>query len=189
MNAGTVAAISSGAVALATIGAGLVTHRGTLRHSRTLTDLESVRGVLDDAAVALHELEFAFDEVLNGLTSLGVTFFEDEQAIEVYDNLALSCKEAHRHRERLGIRLGRVHEAVVAFGAASEAAGAPYSILWRLRREGGPAANERSRRFFEKSFADGREQIDGQREIFDAKREQFIDAAQKLAGAKLSTQD
>ena len=186
MDAGSIAAISSGTVALATIGAGLVTHRRTLRHARTIADLESVRGVMDEVAVALHNQEYALNEVRFGLTQHGLSFFDDEQRTKAYDDLGRAGKELDRLKERLRIRLGRGHEVVAAFEAADAAVLETYQTMLGVRREGTDASDEdrvqlRRERFIE----EGRERIRAQREVFDAKRDQFIDAAQRVAGADL----
>jgi len=63
MGAGEISAIASGTVAIAAIGAGEIRHRSSLRHARELADDESVHGVLDEAAVALHQVEYALNEI------------------------------------------------------------------------------------------------------------------------------
>jgi hypothetical protein len=186
VDAGSIAAISSGAVALAAIGAGELRNRRTLHHSRMIADLESVRDVLDEGAVALHDTEYALNEVRFGLTQHGLSFFDDEQRTKAYDDLGRAGKELDRLKERLRIRLGRGHEVVAAFEAADAAVLETYRTMWGVRREGTDASDEDRVQLRRERFIEERqERVRAQREVFDAKRDQFIDAAQRVAGADL----
>jgi hypothetical protein len=186
MDAVAVAAISSGAVALATIGAGELRHSRSLREARRLSDLENVRTVLDEAAATLHETEYALDDAQAGLQQWGLGFFEDEQREKPYRALRRTGKALDRLLERLKIRFGHEHEVVKTFEAANEAALQIYRALGVIRREDPPAPGDRLAREEVRAFLKiQREKIAAARQEFDRKRMEFIEAAVRVAGAEL----
>jgi hypothetical protein len=186
MDVGSIAAISSGAVAVAAIVAGELRHRRSLGQARELADLDSVRGVLDEAAAALHEAEYALDDVRTTLMAYGLGFFEDEEREKPYRALRRDGKNLDRLLERMRIRLGRGHEAVAAFNAANVAVLEAFRVLKLVKLEGRPTrGDEAAERSVASFLVEQREKLDSERNGFDARRIEFIDAAQRAAGAKL----
>ena len=182
----TIAVISSGTVAVLTIVAADLRDRRSLKHARTLTDLDSVRGVLDEAASSLHETGYALRDVRVGLADYGGAFFEDDDRVKYYEDLGSAGKELDHLLERLKIRFGPAHEVVTTFAAANVAVLESYRTLWGLRRESKPReGDERAQREWHDRVAEQRDRVTAQRELFEAKWEQFIDAAQAVAGADL----
>jgi hypothetical protein len=93
-------------VALATIGAEIWRQRRGFRHERTIVDLEATRALLDDAAMALHDGDYARHDVEGRHGGPG---------------LVEACKAIDRLSERLAVRLGPDHDAVKHYRAANAA--------------------------------------------------------------------
>jgi hypothetical protein len=182
MDAATISTLASGTVAVAAISAGILQHRSSLRFD----EKESVRVVLDEAAVALHETEYALNNVRFTLTQYGRAFFETEERSKPYRDLDVAGKQLDRLLERLKIRLGRDHDAVESFSAAGEAALEIYRAiqLIKLEPEAMPGDENTERRIAE-FVKEQRDRTIAEREKFDSKRGEFIDAAQQTAGADL----
>lgn len=114
-----------------------------------------------------------------------MAFFKTEQGTEVYKTLGDHGKDADALYERLSVRLGRQHSAVMEFKAANEA----VLTIWRaaslLRDEpegdGHPSAAHQIAALNDEKRA----AIEAARETFDASRERFVAAAQRAAGARL----
>ena len=172
-------------VALGAVGAGLWQHRGTLKSQRRLVDLDNVRGVLDDAAVALHRAAYVLDEARTQVTQHTPDFFKSERGTEVFADLDKRGKDQDALLERLRVRFGRSHAVVTAFERADEAFLDIYRAAGLVRLEpesdGSPAANEAIHSFHDKT----RSRLDKQRVLFDQARNDFIDGASETAGADL----
>lgn len=181
MNSASIAAISSAAVALATIGASLLRQRSTHRQARQLADLQSVRVILDEAAAALHEVEYVLNDLRSSLARLGYAFARSDHASDVDARLVNCGRTLDRLLERLRIRLGPEHAAVVAFAAADE------SVL-EIHRALGPMRDLRERPQGwrgNRGAEEQRDRIAAERESFDAMRSEFIVTAQSAAGVHL----
>lgn len=182
MDSASIAAISSAAVALATIGASLLRQRSTLRQARQLADLQSVRVILDEAAAALHEVEYVLNDFRSSLARLGYAFAQADEGSDVDTRLINCGRTLDRLLERLKIRLGPNHAAVLAFAAADE------SVL-EIHRALGPMRAHRERpqssRRDEGRLDEQRDRVAAERDRFDAMRSEFIITAQSAAGVHL----
>jgi aspartate aminotransferase-like enzyme len=186
MDAGGVAAISSSAVAIVAIIANEVRHRRSLQHARELADLESVRGVMDDAAAALHDATYAIDGVRAGVLQHGLGLFEDEGREKPFRAVRRAGERLDQLLERLKIRLGREHEAVKAFETADAAALEIFRSAELIKLEDRPTPGDDTAAHHVADFlAEQRKRIDAEREEFGVSRDEFIDAAQRAAGADL----
>jgi hypothetical protein len=183
MDAASIAAISSGMVGLAAIIAGELRHRRSLRHAQRLADVENARALLDDAATALHEVEYALDDARSNFVQHGQAMFEDEVLSKPYRALRRAGKNFDRLLERLKVRLGPGHDAVAAFEAANAAVLEIYRVLGLVRVE--PKAipgDELSQQAVSAFMNRQRARMAAERETFDAKRVEFIMAAYSAAG-------
>jgi hypothetical protein len=91
-----------------------------LQHERDLADLDDMRQVFDDAAVALHDASVTLSGLERALFTGGATFrsvFPD--AVPAAESATGALKSI---RGRLGVRLPADHPAVTAFGNAHDAA-------------------------------------------------------------------
>jgi hypothetical protein len=89
MDSGTAIAFGSLAVAALAIVATTLQQARAIKAGRQLHDLESVRTVLDDAAIALHETLVALDNSRAMLTKLGPSILTEpaqrrERAVELH---------------------------------------------------------------------------------------------------------
>jgi len=185
VDSASIAAISSGAVALATIGAGLLQRRSTLRQARQLSDLQSVRTILDEAAAALHEVEYVLNDMRSSLARLGRAFAQAEERASAYTQLGKRGRELDRLLERLKIRLGPDHAAVKAFAAADQAVLEIHRTLGRISTENESPLTTGREREADQRFDERRDQVAADRATFDAMREDFIATAQAAAGVHL----
>jgi hypothetical protein len=187
MDAETVLAIvAPSAVAITAIVFGWKQHQGSLQQQRKLADLENVRGVLDDAAALLHRVAYVLDDVRVGLIQYGSGFFKAESRVETYMELERCGQECDAVRERLAVRLGAEHDAVKTFKDTDQAVLDIYRALISLRLyvepppDPGHGANQVA------ELVDQlREAITEKRAKFDQHRVDFMDAAQRTAGAQL----
>jgi hypothetical protein len=157
------------AVALATIGAAIWQQRRGFRHERTMVDLEAIRALLGEAAVALHDADYARYEADQARLRHGRWLAE--RAPEVVTRLAEVGKSLDRLSERLAVSLGPDHDAVTQFRAANEA-------VRTVQRELGVPAN----------LVEGVQQhqaIEAANSRFNVARAEFLTAAVKTAGAQL----
>jgi hypothetical protein len=153
-------------------------------NQRRLTDLDNVRTVLDDAAVMLHRDAYALDRVRFNLTTLGAGLLESKVGQEVFDELTAAGQGSDLLIERLAVRLGRDHAVVVALTSASEAALEAWRSVDRLRLA--PSKDDPDERLQRHRFELGnkaRDEVAEHRKLFDASREEFMDAAHRAAGA------
>jgi hypothetical protein len=85
-------------------------HAATLQHERLRDDLREARGVLDDAARALHEADHRRRSIIGQL--------DNETKRESLRVAGLTLDEIE---ERIAIRFGRGHIVTISFGACAEA--------------------------------------------------------------------
>jgi hypothetical protein len=185
MDPASIAAISSGAVALATIAASLVRQRSTLRHARQLSDLQSMRTILDEAAAALHEVEYVLNALRSYLARFGRAFARAEERAKVYAQLATRGRELDRLLERLKIMLGPEHPAVAAFEDADQAVLEIHRALEQISGEPETHSIPGRDREADERYDERRDKIAAERETFDRMRAEFIATAQRAAGVHL----
>ena len=177
--------LAANVVALGAVGAGLWQNRETLMTQRRLADLDNVRGLLEEAAVALHRAAYVLDEVRTQVTQHTPGFFKSERGTEVFADLGERGKDQDALVERLRVRFGRSHAVATAFERADEAFLDIYRAAGSARIEpdsdGSPAANDMIRDFHDKI----RSRLKEQRDRFDEARNDFIDAAGEAVGADL----
>jgi hypothetical protein len=181
----TVAVISSSSVAALAIVANLFQYRGRVKHERELHDLDNVRNVLDDAAELLHRIAYVLDNVQLGLTQYGAGFFKDEKRVATYDKLEQVGREADGLRARLAVRLRVDHEVVKAFTEANEAVLAIYRALGMIRFESDPPPDPTAEKQVREIIDAERDKITAGRKSFDKRRDDFMNAASRTAGARL----
>ena len=192
MDVGTGIAIAApNAVAALAIWVSWKSQGRELRHARQLTDLESVRTVLDDAAVALHRAAYALDEVRSNLTQYGPHgFFKTEDRAKPYADLIRIGRDLDVLLERLKIRFERGGEIVTAFETATEATLAVTRALNLVKLEEPAEADDQFAREQVHDFLREKQtEIEQRRKDFDAQRAKFIDAAQHTGGADLPMGD
>jgi hypothetical protein len=182
----TVAIVVPAVVALAAIGSTAYQHLRGLRHQRQLVDLDNVRDVLDEAAVALHAVAYSLDDIRSSLVQHnGVLFFKSPEGTEMYTELGARGKALDALHERLSLRLGRGCEVVTAFKAADEAALGIWRAAGGLRLEpeanGSHVVSDEMARISQQR----RSEIEAEREAFDSAREAFLRPAYASAGARL----
>jgi hypothetical protein len=182
---GTVIAVAiPNVVAVVAIVAGWRQQVRTLEAERELTDLSNIRTVLDDAAVALHDAAYALDDARSHLTQYGAGFFADPEREKPYHALWQVGQRRDVLVERLSIRFGRDRDVTREFRAADEAVLGIWRKLGLLRLE--PEADTEVGRQQVFEFVNRtRQETEAIRQTFDAKRESFIDLAQRAAGAQL----
>lgn len=180
----TIAIVAPNAVAAIAIVAAWKQHGKTLEAQRELADLADVRGLLDEAAVALHRAAYALDEVRRNFLRFAGGFFRTEDRSAPYRAVERAGQELDALLERLTVRLGRDRDVVRHFAGCDEAALLTFRTLNMLKLEFAvgdePAAGERV-----KLLTETRESLGSARTKFDESRRDFMDAAQRLAGAKL----
>jgi hypothetical protein len=147
----------------------------TLKHERTLSDLDAVRSVLEQGAVHLHHVSYALDEAR---TNLQTRADAHRGAIESlgrrYDELS----------ERMKVRLGPEHEATEHFVSANEAVLEIYRALGMILLED-PADTPETRRERGAFIGNQRTRIETARSMFDEERTAYVAAAARAAGARL----
>jgi hypothetical protein len=186
MSTETAAVAVSGGVAITAVLAGWFQHRRAVRHDRQLADLENVRMILDEAAVALHRAAYSLDDIRAFLTQYGgVSFFKTDDGTTLYKKLGEHGETLDILLERLSIRLGRKHDVVAEFKDANSAVLEIWRACGRLRNEPDTAGDPSASRQIRDMNAGHRANIDGYRELFDVARERFIDAAHEAAGSRL----
>jgi hypothetical protein len=174
--------LSGGAVA-ASIGAVIITYRlGRQRfeHEHRLSDLDTARRVLDDAASAMQR---AYSEIGSITTHLDA--FQDVPEGRLWDHRLLrgDLETLENAREeldsiagRLRIRFGSEHELIAVFeGAATKA----LEVAYRLELIGAESQSPGD-------TVDGeREQIERTAREFGIARDSFTLVAYRVAGVKL----
>jgi hypothetical protein len=188
MGPGEVSALVTGAVAITAIVAGEHRHRSSLRHTRELADLDNVRDVLDEIVVALHEMEYLLNEIRVELIEHGLSFFESEDRVAIYDEFTKVGIRLDRHLERLKIRLGPSHGSVAALEATSRAAIAIHHSLKLIKLEENKPVlrDEDALNELRAFFAEQEKAIASERKQFDVAHSDFVAKAQRAAGANLS---
>lgn len=135
------------------------------------------RMVFGDCAIALHWVACALDSLRIRLTAYGGGFFESEQRAKPYEDLDHLGQQMDALARQLSITLGDEHEALVAFGSARAAVGDVVETVGLLRDPSRPGAAGISK-LVEETIA----HVEGQRERFDASRDQFMAATRDLRG-------
>ena len=182
----TVSVVASSTVAVAAIGAAWLQHRAGLKHERTVVDLNNVRDVLDEAALALHRISYVLDDLRSRLTQhRPILFFDSDDGTELYRRLGDHGEVLDALLERVSVRLGRDHDVAKALSAADGAFLKIYRAVGLLRLEALADESEAARRQVDRIEREQVEKVGLTRERFDQARESFIGAAQRLAGARL----
>ena len=158
-------------VALAAIGSAVWQQRRGFRHDREMADLEAVRRVLDDAAIALHEADYARGDVKRAHIRDGRKLLE--RGGEFVKRLGERGRALDELRERLTIRFGADHEIVDTFRAADDA------LLEMHRKASTPE------RFIDPDDSEWHLGIDTASDRFIEARDSFLAAAAGTAGARL----
>ncbi len=180
LDTGTVIAIVAPNVVTATaIFVGWKQYGRGLRHERALSDLDGLRALLDEAAVALHDTSYALVDAYSDLMRWGRWLFAEEERTASYRTLQARGKALDELAERLKVRLGRDHAVVEAFGNADQAALDAFRALGRIELEGGDDSPP-------ELLTETHERLTTARANFNAARLAFLDAANKTAGAELS---
>jgi hypothetical protein len=186
MSTATVSVVASSMVAIVAIGATWLQHRASLKHERTVVDLDNVRGVLDDAAISLHQIAYLLDSLRSKMVQhKPVSFFHGDEGAELYRRLEEHGEALDALLERLSVRLGREHEVVRALYAADGALLKIYRAVGLLRLEDPADGSEAARIQVEQFEREQEEKFGLNRERFDQAREWFVQAAQRLAGTRL----
>jgi hypothetical protein len=124
-------------------------------------------------------------EVRGQVTQHTPDFFKSDEGTEVYAELERFGRDLDALRERLQVRFGDEHPVVAAFCEAGEALLDVYRAAGLVRLEdppdGSPAAAHAVRQFYDRT----RRRLTTQRERFHRAREDFIEAAEAVAGARL----
>jgi hypothetical protein len=180
-----IAVVASSVVALAAIGAAFWQQKRGFVYERKLSDLESVRGVMSEAAAVLHRVEYALDEANSTLIQWGARFFEDEERARPYDLLEEVGREVDGVLGQLRIRFGPEHPAAVAFGDAGAAMLDVFRALGLIKLEDPAIKGTYDEREVVGMVAQQRDRISTGRENFGIAQEQFVSAAHSAAGAKL----
>jgi hypothetical protein len=180
-----VALLAANLVTLAVAAAGFWRQRRGFAHDRELSDLESVRSVMADAAAVLHRMEYALDDALATLRGWGAAFFESEEREKPYKVLEAVGREADLLKGQLRVLFGPEHLVAVAFSNANTAMLDAFRGLWMVKMEppaerGTPSQQEV--REFERQQG---ERVETARDNFAAAQEQFVKAAHTAGGAKL----
>ena len=176
-------------VAGAAIVFGWLQHRGRAEQDRRLVDLENVRTVLDEAAIALHQVAYVLDDVRSFGAHGGVSFRQTAEGDEAFTKLERLGKDLDMLVERLAIRLDEDVDIVRSFKIADVAVLSVYRALEALPLEppgspfdppGSPVSAEQRRLNDEK-----RAKVDREIEVFEVARSKFMAAARKTAGARI----
>jgi hypothetical protein len=182
-----IAVVGAQAVALAAIGANFLQQRRAFANERELTDLESVRGLLSEAAAVLHRVEYALDEANSTLIQWGGAFFENEERAKPYRELEAVGREADEVLGQLRIRLGPKHSATLAFGDADAAMLDAFRALGLVRLEEPAPAGTPTREEFAEMMEQQRDRVSAGRENFNIAQEQFAEAAHAATGVRLGS--
>jgi hypothetical protein len=151
-------------VALAAIGSGAWQQKRGFSHERVVRDIDHVRGLLDDAAMALHRASYARDDVMRaGPAVAGKTE-------GVAAKIAATGTTLDELADRLAVRFGPDADATTKF---REAADALRAIDIEIGR---PEGFDIVEQFQAYQSASGR---------FDAARAAFLAVAAKTAGVEL----
>jgi hypothetical protein len=187
VDSSTALALAANGVAICAIGAGWWQNRDSLGNQRRLADLAHVRGLLDDAAIALHGAAYILDEVRSQVTQHTPAFFKSEKGTEVFVDLGRCGRDLDALLERLRVRLGSEHQAVLCFTRAAGALLDIYRACGLARHEPDPNGSPAAAHAIDKFHAETRERLLNQRERFDEARVAFIAAAHAIAGVQLPT--
>ena len=148
----------------AAIGSAVWQQKRGFSHDREVRDTDHVRGLLDDAAIALHRASYARDDVMR----VGPAVARNRKGVAA--KIATTGTALDELTEHSSVRLGPTTVAVTHF---RDAADALRAIDIEIHRPEGFDMVERTHAF---RAASGR---------FDAARAAFLAAAAKTAGVKL----
>ncbi len=180
-------------VALAAIGARVWQRHSSRKHDRERHDLDAVRAILNDKAVALHRIAYALNDVRSHLTQHGDSFFTSphggERGEEIFEELQSVGRDADVVVERLAVRFGRRAAVTEAFTKADDATLEISRALGLLRMESAPDGSSAAERYLAESMTKTRAKLKEQRAYFNDAREAFIVEAVNLAGARLGEPD
>jgi hypothetical protein len=151
-------------VALAAIGVGAWRQKRGFSHEREVRDIDHVRGLLDDAAIALHGASYARDDVMRAGPAVAV------KTEGVAAKIAATGTTLDELAGRLAVRFGPNADATTKF---REAADALRAIEIAIHIPGFVDEADQFQRF---EAASGR---------FNDARAAFLAAAAKTAGVKL----
>jgi hypothetical protein len=186
------AATLANVVAAVSIVVGWKSHGRELQHARRLTDLESVRTILDEAAVALHRTKYSVDDVGLRLVQQGPQgFFKAADGVKLYEDFTNAGKELDALLPRLKIQFDRHSDGgiVDSFEGATEATLEIFRALGRIRLEQpAEAGDQAAQQQVRKLLREDQKAIEEHRKIFDSQRERFFQAAQRTAGANLPSE-
>jgi hypothetical protein len=186
MDSSVVVPVVANGVAVCAIVFGWRQNRDNLANQRRLADLGHVRGLLDDAAIALHRGACVLDEVRSQVAQHTPKFFTSDKGTEVFTELGRCGEELDALLERLRIRFGSDHRVVTSLNSADAALLDIHRAagLVRLKPDddGSPVAAHAIREFYDDTMS----RLLAQRERYDRTRKDFIDAAYVVAGAQLS---
>jgi hypothetical protein len=147
-----------------------------LEAERKLSDLSTVRTLLDDAGVAVHTAASALDAARANVVEDGRKF-NDEAREKPYNALSQAGRELDvLLDERLSIRFGRDHDLPGAFRGVDEALLAIYRKL-ALVKLGPNAEAEGAGQQLRSFLEEVRRETVELRETFDAERRSLMDAA------------
>lgn len=155
------------------------------RQARQLSDLQSVRAILDEAASALHRVEYALNDLRSLLAKFGRSFADAEERAGSYAQLTKSGRELDHLLERLKIRLGAEHPAVAAFEVVDQAVLEIHRTLAQIRSESEAHSTRGRMQEAGRRYDERRDKVAAERETFDAMRDEFIATAQHTAGVDL----
>ncbi|HEU4737589.1 MAG TPA: hypothetical protein VFS54_00765 [Solirubrobacterales bacterium] len=175
----------SGAVAVAAIVAQLWQQRKSLEHDRKLSDLDSVRGIMAEAAAVLHRMEYALDNATATLMGWGAGFFDNEEREAPYRALATVGREADMHKGTLRILFGPEHPVALAFDAATAATLDAYRALGMIKMEPPAEQGTPERREVRAWVEEQRERLETARQNFRVAQDEFVAAAHAAGGARL----
>jgi hypothetical protein len=156
-------AIASPVVAAIAVAVGLWQQTRLLRHERRRDDLRETRGVLDDAARALHLADHCRRAIIGDLDNP-----------EKREALRLAGLALDEIKQRLAIRFGRKH---VVTTTCADCADAMLDVFGATQFAGLFTLPERAKRL----EAAGRD--------FEARWPRFIDAATSCAGVELPARE
>lgn len=149
-----------------------------------MSDLESVRGVLVNASLALGEGDRALHGALTNLVMHGPELFSDAFYRKPYEELEALDEATGRLLAELRVRLGPTHRAVLGFAIAAATmrmTRVRFDNLEKAEANSTGSDFEEIRRRRLKTL----KEVEEDRRTFDLNVEDFLEAAHVAAGAQL----
>lgn len=172
-----VVALAANSVAIVAVVYGYKQHRASLGQERRLADLATVRDLIDQIAAHLDIVATALNNVRLRLTTMGRGSSKSKEAddgpegLEQLRELGRVGDELDMLRERLAVRLGEGHLAVVKLTEMDEAALAIWKALDGIRfnvaRDADPGHGQA---WVRNDFDQQHAKIIEERTVFDAAR-------------------